>query len=54
MDKEFYLGMLLGVLGGALVVTNSFKVRKAVKDGQEQVLTAINKLEKKNNTTEKE
>ncbi|MBQ3571862.1 MAG: hypothetical protein IJA15_03425 [Clostridia bacterium] len=52
MDKEFYLGMLLGVLGGALVAANSIKVRKAVKDGQEQVLTAINNLEKKNNTAE--
>ena len=44
------------MLGGALVAANSFKVRKAVKDGQEQVMTAINNLESKNksskNTTE--
>lgn len=56
MDKEFYFGIALGILGGALVAANSFKVRKAVKDGQEQVMTAINNLESKNksskNTTE--
>lgn len=56
MDKEFYFGIALGMLGGALVAANSFKVRKAVKDGQEQVMTAINNLESKNksskNTTE--
>ena len=56
MDKEFYFGIALGMLGGALVAANSFKVRKAVKDGQEQVMTAMNNLESKNksskNTTE--
>ena len=47
MDKEFYLGIMLGILGGAVVTANSLKVRKAVKDGQEQVVNAINNLEKK-------
>ena len=50
MDKEFYLGIMLGMLGGALLSANSIKVRKAVKDGQEQLMTAINNLEKKNHT----
>ena len=47
MEKEFYLGVMLGMLGGALVATNSFKARKAVKDGQEQVIDAIANLESK-------
>ncbi len=53
MDKEFYLGMMLGILGGAIVSANSFKVRKAIKEGQEQVVSAINNLEKKEKTPEK-
>jgi hypothetical protein len=47
MEKEFYFGVMLGMLGGALVATNSFKARKAVKDGQEQVLEAITNIESK-------
>ncbi len=53
MDKEFYLGIMLGILGGAIVSANSFKVRKAIKEGQEQVVSAINNLEKKEKTPEK-
>ena len=49
MDKEFYLGMMLGVLGGALISANSIKVRKAVKDGQDQLMNAVEKLDKKQN-----
>lgn len=47
MEKEFYFGVMLGMLGGALVTANSFKARKAVKDGQEQVIDAIANLESK-------
>ncbi len=53
MDKEFYLGIMLGILGGAIVSANSFKVRKAIMEGQEQVVSAINNLEKKEKTPEK-
>ena len=47
MDKEFYFGIVLGMLGGALVAANSFKVRKAVKEGQEQVMESIANLDSK-------
>lgn len=46
MEKDFCLGMLVGVLGGAIAAANSFKVRKTVKDGQEQIISAISKMSK--------
>lgn len=53
MDKEFCFGIILGMLGGALLSANSFKVRKAVKEGQEQLMNAINNLDKKERTEDK-
>ena len=41
MDKDFYFGVIAGMLGGALIAANSFKVRKAVQDGQEQLMNSI-------------
>ena len=49
MEKDFYFGILLGVLGGAVLTANSVKLRKAVKDGQEQIMDSINTNEKKSN-----
>ena len=37
MDDKFFMGVALGMLGGAILVTNSVKVRQMVKDGQEQL-----------------
>ena len=52
MDDKFLCGMLIGVIGGAVLVTNSAKARQMVKDGQEQVkerLEDMAKSNKKNN-----
>jgi hypothetical protein len=52
MDDKFLCGMLLGVIGGAVIATNSVKARQMVKDGQEQVVKKVeelNKNAKKNN-----
>lgn len=46
MDDKFLVGMLLGMVGGAVLVTNSVKARKLVKDGQEQVLDKVDKMAK--------
>lgn len=51
MEKDFCLGMLVGVLGGAIAAANSFKVRKTVKDGQEQIMAAIGKMGKNDKAT---
>ena len=37
-----------GMVGGAVLVTNSVKARKAVKDGQEQIIEKVNELNKRN------
>ena len=44
MNEKFYFGMMLGALGGALIVANSLKARKAVQNGQEQVIEKIEDL----------
>lgn len=37
MDEKFLTGIVLGMLGGALIVTNSVKARQLVENGQQQV-----------------
>ncbi len=46
MDEKFLTGVLLGIVGGALIVTNSVKARQMVKDGQKQVQERISELGK--------
>ncbi len=47
MDDKFLCGIVLGMLGGAVLATNSAKARQAVKDGQEQVKQKMEELSKK-------
>ena len=47
MDDKFLVGVLLGMLGGAVVATNSAKARQMVKDGQEKVKEKVKELDKK-------
>ena len=46
MDDKFLCGMLLGVIGGAVIATNSAKARQMVKEGQEQVKQKVEELNK--------
>ena len=46
MDDKFLCGMLLGVLGGAVLATNSAKARKLVKDGQQQFKQKVDEFSK--------
>ena len=39
--------MIIGALGGAIIVANSVKAKKAVIDGQEQVVKKIEEVTKK-------
>ena len=54
MDDRFLCGIILGMLGGAVLTTNSQKARQMVKDGQEQVRQRVEELSKqsKKNTQE--
>lgn len=49
MDDKFLCGVILGMLGGAVLVTNSAKARQAVRDGQDQVVQKVSELGKKQN-----
>ena len=54
MDDKFLCGMLLGVIGGAVLATNSAKARQIVKDGQEQVKDKLEDMAKSNKKNNKE
>lgn len=47
MDDKFLFGLCLGMLGGAVLVANSNKARKAVRDGQDQIIEKIEDLNAK-------
>ena len=49
MDDKFLCGVILGMLGGAVLVTNSAKARQAVREGQDQVVQKVSELGKKQN-----
>ena len=46
MNDKFLVGVILGMLGGAVLVTNSVNARHAVKDGQEQVINKVSEMGK--------
>ena len=46
MDEKFLTGVILGMLGGAVLVTNSVKARQAVKDSQEMVKKKVTEMSK--------
>ena len=44
MDKSFATGLALGLICGALIVANSYKARKLVKNGQEQIKNKVSEM----------
>ena len=46
MEKNFAIGLLLGMIGGAIIVSNSYKARKLVREGQQQIKDKVSKLAK--------
>ncbi len=49
MEKGFVCGMIAGLLAGAIIVANSYKARKLVKDGQEQLKQKVSEMTDKKN-----
>lgn len=47
MGDKFVWGVMLGMLGGAVIATNSVKTRQLVKSGQEQAIEKAETLTKK-------
>lgn len=54
MDDKFLCGMLLGVIGGAVIATNSAKARQMVKDGQQQVKNKVDEISKQSEKNNKD
>ena len=44
MEKLFCLGLMLGAVGGALIVANSYKVRALVKKSQAELSQKVNEM----------
>ena len=44
MEKMFCLGIMLGMVGGALIVANSYKARTLVKKSQSEVMEKVNEM----------
>ena len=44
MEKLFCLGVALGMVGGALIVANSYKVRSLVKKSQAELTQKLDEM----------
>ncbi len=44
MEKMFCLGVMLGAVGGALLVANSYKMRSLVKKSQAEFVEKVNEM----------
>ncbi len=44
MEKMFCLGIVLGMVGGALLVANSYKARSLVKKSQAEVIQKMDEM----------
>lgn len=44
MEKLFCLGVAIGMVGGALLVANSYKARSLVKKSQAEILQKVDEM----------
>ncbi len=44
MEKMFCIGLMLGAVGGALIVANSYKMRSFVKKSQSEFVDKVNDM----------
>ena len=44
MEKMFCLGLVLGAVGGARIVANSYKARSLVKKSQAELLEKVDEM----------
>ena len=44
MEKMFCLGLVLGMVGGALIVVNSYKARTLVKKSQAELMEKVDEM----------
>ena len=53
MNEKFLFGVVLGMIGGAVLVTNSAKARQLIKDGQTEVQKKVEVIAKPKTQTSK-
>ena len=46
MEKEFLCGIFVGMVGGALLAANSYKTRKFVRDGTQQIKEKVSEMKR--------
>ena len=46
MDDKFLCGILLGMVGGAVLATKSAKTRQVIKDGEQQLIEKVKEMDK--------
>ena len=51
MNKDFFLGLAIGMIGGALIITNCRQAKELVETGQKEIKKKIIKA-KKNSESE--
>ncbi len=44
MEKMFCIGLMVGALGGALIIANSYKARSLVKKGQAEFMQRMDDM----------
>lgn len=44
MEKIFCLGVMIGAVGGALLIANSYKMRSLVKKSQAEFIEKVNSM----------
>lgn len=54
MNDKFLFGIILGMLGGAVIVTNSVKARNMVKQGQEQIVDKAKEMQNSSKKAKKQ
>ena len=54
MNKEFFMGLALGMIGGALIVVNSKKAKDLIEKGQKEVTKQIKKAKQKKEKTDQQ
>ncbi len=54
MNDKFLFGIILGMLGGAVIVTNSVKARNMIKQGQEQIVDKAKEMQNSSKKTKKQ
>ncbi len=49
MSNEFCIGIILGMIGGALLINNSKKAKEMLDEGQQKIVKKLNNKQEKPN-----